>query len=153
MPIVTLEPVTALNRAAILALRVSAAQQAYIAPNEKTLTQAAEHQEGWLRAIYVDDQPVGLLLLHDEHLRAEVRETGYYFLWRLMIDRAHQRQGIARQALDLLLEHLRSRPQARRLLSSFKPGKDGPARFYEAYGFQPTGELVEGEVEIALPIA
>ena len=44
--------------------------------NERSMAQATEHPEAWPRAIYAGDEPVGFLMLHDEHLRATPREQG-----------------------------------------------------------------------------
>jgi diamine N-acetyltransferase len=136
----------------VLALKVAEPQLRYIASNARTLAQAADAPEAWLRAIYAGPTPVGLLLLHDEHLREPPRETGYYFLWRLMIDAAHQGNGYGRQAVDLLINHVATRPCVARLLSSYISGADGPEQFYRRYGFTPTGNLIGEEIEIAIPI-
>lgn len=133
-------------------MSVAEKQRPFVADNAKTLRQAGEAPEAWLRAIYADDEVVGLVLLHDEHLRDHPREEGYYFLWRLMIDSAHQGRGYGRKALDLVLEQVRTRPCAQRLLSSYHPGSDGPGEFYRRYGFRPTGKTIEGEVEIEIAL-
>src|SRR6185312_2828990 len=96
---------------------------------------------------------VGLVLLHDEHLRNPPRKQGYYFLWRLMIDAAQQGKGYGTQAVELVIRHVASRPFAKRLLSSYHPGKDGPAGFYRQFGFRPTGNMIGDEIEIEIPIA
>lgn len=149
---VTLQAVTSGNRAAVLALGVAKVQLRFIAGNARTLDQAAEAPEAWLRAIYADETLVGLLLLHDEHLRNPPREKGYYFLWRLMIDAAHQGKGYGKQALDLLVDHVSQRPQAKRLLTSYHPGEGGPEGFYRRYGFRPTGKLIGEGIEIEFPL-
>ena len=150
---VTLQPITDENRDLILGLSVREDQRRFVADNAKTLRQAAEAPEAWLRAIYADRIPVGLVLLHDEHLRETPRERGYYFLWRLMIDAAHQRKGCGKAALDRVVEHVRGRPHAARLLSSYVPGEEGPEDFYRRYGFRPTGNVEEGEVEIEFTLS
>ncbi len=68
-----------------------------------------------------------------------------------MIDARYQRLGFGRRALDLLVRHVRSRPHARRLLTSYVPGAEGPERFYLEYGFTPTGRADDdGEIELEL---
>lgn len=150
---ISLQEITVEIRDAILDLSVSETQRKFVADNEKTLRQAAEAPEAWLRAVFADEVPVGLVLLHDEHLRASPREMGYYFLWRLMIDADQQGNGYGRRAVELVVEYLKTRPHAKRLLSSYVPGDDGPAEFYQRCGFRPTGKIYEGEVEIELPLS
>jgi diamine N-acetyltransferase len=63
-----------------------------------------------------------------------------------MIDARYQRTGVGRRALELLFEHVRSRPGAKELWTSVVPGEGGPGPFYERLGFVYTGEEDEGEL-------
>lgn len=149
--VVTLREITADTVDTILRLSVGDAQTKFVATNARSIAQAHFHPEAWFRAIYADDEPVGFLMLHDESLLASPREAGLFFLWRLMIDVRYQRLGFGRRALDLLVRHVRSRSQARRLLTSYVPGESGPERFYLEYGFRPTGRVDDdGEIELEL---
>lgn len=149
---ITLRAVTDENRESILNLKVSDRQRGFVATNEKTLDHATQAPEAWLRAIYAGETLVGLILLHDEHLRTPPREIGYYFLWRLMIDESHQGLGYARQALDLVIDYVSTRPHAKRLLSAYLPGKGGPEGFYQRYGFTPTGNMIGEDIEIEIAL-
>ena len=152
MPVISLKEVTSANRESILRLKLAEVQHQFIASNARTLGQAAEAPEAWLRAIYADDVLVGLLLLHDEHLREPPREIGYYFLWRMMIDIHHQGNGYGKQAIDLVIKYVSTRPHAKRLLSSYLPGEGGPEGFYLHYGFTPTGNKIGEDIEIEIPL-
>jgi diamine N-acetyltransferase len=147
---ITLREVTPDNLEAILALEVFDEQRNYIASNAKSIAQARLHQEAWFRAIYADDTPVGFLMLHDENLRDEVRQPDYYFLWRIMIDWHYQKLGFGRRALELLIEHVKQRPNATMLVSSFRSGEKGPEGFYARLGFERTGVEHDGEIEVRL---
>ncbi len=149
---VTLRRITLENLDAVLALSVSADQRDYVADNAKSIAQAHYYPEAWIRAICRSGEPVGFLMLHDEHLRPEPRETGYYFLWRLMVGEPYQGQGLGRQAVGLLVEHVRRRPHANRLLTSCHSGPNSPEGFYRRLGFLPTGEYPGGEIELALEL-
>jgi diamine N-acetyltransferase len=146
--VVTLREVTIDNSSEILKLRVSTAQQEYVASNERSIAAAHLHEEAWFRAIYADETPVGFLMLHDENLRQQVRQDDYYFLWRLMVDERFQGLGFGRKAVQLLVEHVRQRPNATALLVSYHPGPDGPGGFYSKLGFVETGKQVGDEVEM-----
>ena len=63
-----------------------------------------------------------------------------------MIDARYQKKGIGQRALELLFEHVRTRPGARVLYTSCVPGKGSPGPFYEKIGFEYTGEEDEGEL-------
>ena len=146
----TLREVTADNLGAVLALEVFDEQRNWVASNARSIAQAHFHQEAWFRAIYADEVPVGFLMLHDENLRDEVRQNDYYFLWRLMIDKRYQNLGFGRRAVRLLIDHVKQRPNASTLLSSFRSGQNSPEGFYAKLGFTRTGNEHDGEIEVGL---
>jgi diamine N-acetyltransferase len=78
--------------------------------------------------------------------------VGPYYLWRLLIDRRFQGRGYGAAALDLIVEHVRSRPDARTLLVSHVVGPGSPGTFYQQYGFQLTGRMHEGEPVLELDL-
>ena len=150
--VVTLREVTTENFRDVLNLRVSPDQREYVASNDRSVAEAHFHQEAWFRAIYADETPVGFLMLHDENLREQVRQDDYYFLWRLMVDERFQGLGFGRRAVLLLVQHIRRRPNATALLTSFHPGHSGPRGFYHKLGFAETGKHVGEEVEMRLEL-
>ena len=141
---VTLREITAETMRAVCDLDVRPDQRDYVAPNTFSIAQAYFEPKAWFRAVYAGETPVGFVMLHDDP------EQGKYFLWRLMIDAEHQGKGFGRRALDLVVEHVRERPGAHELLSSYQRGGEGPGGFYRAYGFLETGEIAHGEVVIRL---
>ena len=95
----------------------------------------------WMRAVEADGEPAGfvmLALVTDAHPEA--------FLWRLLVDRRHQRRGIGRQVVEAICKDLASQGQTS-LLTSWVEGEGSPRRFYEALGFVPTGKVEHGETE------
>ena len=152
---VTLREITQDNIDQVSSLSVFNPQKDYVASNEKSLRQAAEHVEAWPRypAIYAGETLVGFLMLHDEHLRESPRRIGYYYLWRMMIDMRYQGMGFGARAFELLVTHVRSRPHAEELLSSYKSGPDSAEGFYRRLGFEPTGEDHNGEIHIRYSLA
>lgn len=73
------------------------------------------------------------------------------YLWRLLIDRRHQRRGIGRRAVDELIARMRSAGHPG-LLVSWVEGLGSPAPFYRRRGFEPTGRIVDGETEARLSL-
>lgn len=72
-------------------------------------------------------------------------------LWRLLIDRRHQRRGIGRLVLDAVLEECRQM-SATSLTTHWCEGRGSPRPFYERYGFVPNGNLVDGETEAVIDL-
>jgi RimJ/RimL family protein N-acetyltransferase len=94
----------------------------------------------WLRTVIADGEFVGFVMLamptpnHPEP-----------YLWRLLIDRLHQRRGLGHRILDLLADQCRSWG-ATTLLTSWEVGHGSPEPFYLAHGFVPTGEIDDDEI-------
>ena len=122
---------------------------AQVAPNAVSIAEASFYDEAWFRAIYDGEAPVGFVMLYDPTL-AEKPEEPDFFLWRLMIDKAHQRKGLGHAAVRLLIDHVRTRPGAKKLLVSHMSKADALARFYSAFGFVYTGAEEDGEKVMAL---
>ncbi len=101
----------------------------------------------WMRAIEADGELVGFVMLA---LTTDAHPEPY--LWRLLIDRKHQRRGIGTATLDLLVEQCREWGD-RTLMVSWVPGKGSPDVMYLRYGFEPTGIVLDGEVEARIVIA
>lgn len=138
---------------ALRALELHASQERFVAPMAKWFAalvappvELGEALTPWLRAVRADDEIVGALLMSEP--TAVHREP---YVWRLMVDRMHQRRGIGRRVLDLAVEQAR-RWNADELMISWVPALGTAGPMYEAYGFVPTGELVDGEVEARLAL-
>lgn len=150
---VRLVPITAASRDRALALATHHSQQAFVAPMPQSFADALlpdEHDGSpvrpWLRLVEADGQAVGFVMV------ALVDRPGAEpYLWRLLVDRLHQRRGIAARVLDLLVDQCREW-DATGLGVSWAPGKGSPGPFYLARGFGPTGRVLDGEIEARLPL-
>lgn len=101
----------------------------------------------WMRGIEADGERAGFVMLCD---RTDAHPEPY--LWRLLIDRWHQRRGIGERALTLVFDHLRSTGCAS-VTVSWVDGRGSPRPFYERLGFVPTGEIEDGEVVARLRLS
>jgi diamine N-acetyltransferase len=122
-----------------------------VAPNAVSIAEASFYDEAWFRAIYEDDTLVGFVMLYDPTLATGPDEPDF-FLWRLMIDKVHQRKRLGRAAVKLLIDHVRMRPGAKKLLVSHMSKADALGRFYGSLGFVYTGQEEDGEKVMALEL-
>ena len=153
-PTVTLAEITADTVRTITDLDVAPRQRGFVAPNAVSIAEAYFERGAWFRGIEADGEPVGFVMLFDPTLPGASVEPGDLpgdiLLWRFMIDHRHQRRGIGRKALDLVVAHARTRPGAKRLVSSYVPGEGGPQPFYLDYGFAETGEMDDDGTEAVI---
>jgi diamine N-acetyltransferase len=119
-------------------------QDHMVAPNALSIAQAHFSQYAWFRAIYADETPVGFIMLSDDPDEQE------YFLWRLMVAKPQQGKGFGRRAVELLIEHVKTRPGAKELLTSCGQGEGSPEDFYRRLGFKRNGKMVGDEVVLSL---
>jgi ribosomal protein S18 acetylase RimI-like enzyme len=139
---VSLRPITSANLAEITALQLAPGQERFVSTVADSMLEAIAEPAG--RAIqwglYSGDLAVGFVMISDE-----VDDIpGYipHYLWKLLIDRRHQRQGYGSAALDLVADHFRRQPGVEVLSTSAGQGQGSPIPFYERYGFRRTGEIV-----------
>lgn len=149
---VTLQEITADTVRAVTELAVHPSQSSFVASNAVSLAQALFSEEAWYRAVMADDELVGFVMLSDETLKACPPPQPNIGLWRLMIDARHQRRGIGRQVVRLVLDHVRSRPGVHCFYTSWVPAPGGPGPFYLGLGFVPNGEVEDGEVVGIYPL-
>jgi len=143
--------VTVADRQAVLALQREHGQERYLGSMESHFEDAIEDARANPRmwSVHDGDQLVGFVMISDdipaERLAADDDLVGPYFLWRLLIDAAHQGRGYGRATIDAVVAYLRTKPNAEFLLTSCKAGPGSPQPFYLHYGFTKTGEVKWGE--------
>ncbi len=94
----------------------------------------------WMRGVEADGVAVGFVMIGEAN-----EQQPEPYLWRLLIDRFHQRRGIGDRVLDLVIDELRARGFTS-MTTSWGTGSGSPERFYLRRGFEPTGELDDDEV-------
>jgi diamine N-acetyltransferase len=149
---VTLREITSDTVRAVTQLAVAPGQESFVASNAVSLAQALFSDEAWYRAVYADDALVGFVMLSDETLKKAPPPEPNIGLWRLMIDQKHQRKGIGKEVMRLVLAYVKSRPGVHYFYTSYVPEPGGPGPFYLSLGFVPNGEVEDGEVVLLYPL-
>jgi RimJ/RimL family protein N-acetyltransferase len=141
------------NERVVYKLATHKTQEAFVAPMTGSYADALfpEVVDGaalvpWMRGVSADEEVVGFVMLA---LRTDHHPEPY--LWRLLIDRRHQRRGIGGRVLDLITEECIGMGDET-LLTSWTEGKGSPRPFYLRHGFQPTGRIIDGETEARKPL-
>ncbi|WP_114764535.1 GNAT family N-acetyltransferase [Vibrio rhodolitus] len=128
----------------ICQLQVAKNQLNHVDSNAISLAEANFMDFPWFRGIYVEDKPVGFILVN-----ADI-SADKFFLWRFMLGERLQSKGYGRKAIELLSSELIEEFGASTLYTSVVDSNKGPKGFYLSCGFMPTGNLVAGrEVELS----
>ncbi|MFA5236096.1 MAG: GNAT family N-acetyltransferase [Bacilli bacterium] len=127
-------------------------QKTSVAPNVVSIAQAyVDPEVAWPRAIFEGEEPVGFVMmsLHDTDIPDEDQPA--YYLWRFMVTRSRQGQGIGRKVLDILIEKCRE-DGIKYLYVSCTMNGPMPYKFYIGYGFVDTHQVDDEEEILKLRI-
>src|SRR5512144_862733 len=87
---------------------LSAEQRRMVTDNAVSIAEAHFAENAWMRAIYLDDTPIGFLMLHRGSDYDDGIDCPGVFLWRFMIAGPYQGRGYGRLAILRLLGELRA---------------------------------------------
>ncbi len=148
------EEVTNKNVRAVCRLRVADEQKSFVAENVLSLAEAyATRNEGNYAlpyAIYNDGTLIGFVMIGygtcDEQDPEIAKDN--YILWRLMLDKAFQHQGFAKEILERVISLVKSAPYgaAEYIWLSYEPENIRAKEIYNKFGFRENGEICGGEI-------
>jgi GNAT superfamily N-acetyltransferase len=106
---VTLREITEANLDSVLAVRTTPEQERFVSTVADSIAEAAANPHGnpWYRAVYADEHPVGFVMLSWDVEPQPPHINGPWFLWKLLIDSHHQRQGHGHEVLRQVVELVR----------------------------------------------
>lgn len=82
----------------------------------------------WFRGIEADGVPVGFIMI-----AVATEASPFPYLWRLLIDRVHQRRGIGKRVMAMLIDDQRKQGQSR-LETSWLKDPEARRRSTAAWG-------------------
>ncbi len=159
-----LEKVTYANALPVCELTIFESQYPFVADNEESLVEAylavtSDTSYAYPFAIYDDETLVGFMMIgyNDAVLEGpDVPECmkDNYCLWRLMIDKNHQKKGYGREAVRLALEFVRTWPRGKAdtIYTSYNPDNEVAKKLYASFGFVENGEMDEDEIVAVLKL-
>jgi diamine N-acetyltransferase len=137
-----LKKVDRCNWVACVKLSLHPDQVGNLASNSNTIAEAKFEPHHRLRAIYKDNDVIGMLSFchEDDPLDLEL-----FWLFRFMIDKEHQGKGYGSNVLALVLEEVRGLG-GKRLQTMCKPSNAAAAQAYRSFGFKEIGTLNDGDL-------
>jgi diamine N-acetyltransferase len=143
---VVLKPVTSDNFVQCIKLKVAPEQENFVASNLYSIAQSKVEPECVPLAIYHHDTLVGFAMY------ALDQDEGKYWIFRLMIDAAHQGKGYGRAAMEALIDRMRHVSGCDESAISYELTNDAARRLYASVGFAETGEVIDGETVARLKL-
>ena len=139
----------------VCALEPFEEQKGFVAENIQSLAEAyATRNEGnnaLPLAVYDDDMLIGFVMIGkgtvgNENESDLIKEN--YSLWRLMIDKKYQGQGLGKQTIDAVIVLIRTFlfGDAKRVWLSYEPENIRAREIYRKYGFVENGEMCGNEI-------
>ncbi len=122
-----------------VSLSVADVQQEFVTTNAVSIAQAKVQPECMPLAVYDGDTMVGFLMYCIDE------DDGEYWIYRMMIDKAHQSRGYGAQALKLLLDVIRQDASRHCVYLGVHPESIAAVKLYEHAGFAFTGQVFGSE--------
>ena len=146
---VELRPITEDNFIKAFELKLATGQGEYVSHPIRSLAQAYVYRSQCQPfGIYADDKMVGYVMVIYDY------DIPEYDIWHMMIDESEQRHGYGGEALDKVIEYIKTKPFGDSGRIALTCNKENPIalKLYEKKGFKATGNVYDDEIELAMTV-
>lgn len=140
--LVSLRPITVENWKRATKLEVSENQKSYVASNLHSIAESSFYETAYNFGIYENEEIVGFVLFFNPP-----REPELGHIVRFMIDQNHQRKGLGKKGIKLVIELLSNKFSKKLITLTVIPENQIARAFYENVGFVNTKEIVDKEIK------
>ncbi len=130
-------------------LKLAPGQEKFVSHPVRSLAQAYVYRDQCQPfGIYADGKMVGYVMVIYDY------DVPEYDIWHMMIDESAQGRGYGSEALDRVLEYIKTKPFGDSGRIALTCSKDNPVarKLYGKKGFSATGNEDEDEIELAMNI-
>ena len=131
-------------------LKLAPGQEKFVSHPIRSLAQAYVYRDQCQPfGIYAEGKMVGYVMVIYDY------DIPEYDIWHMMIDESMQGKGYGSDALDRVIEYIRTKPFGDSNRVALTCNKNNPAarKLYESEGFAATGADDEDEIELVLMIS
>lgn len=146
---VELKAITEENFIDAFNLRLADGQEKFVSHPIRSLAQAYVYRDQCQPlGIFAEGKMVGYVMVIYDY------DIPEYDVWHMMIDREQQGRGYGSEALDRVIDYIRTKPFGDSDRIALTCSKDNPAarRLYEKKGFRATGNEDGDEIELAMTL-
>jgi diamine N-acetyltransferase len=130
-------------------LRLAQGQEEYVSHPIRSLAQAYVYRNQCQPfGIYADGKMIGYVMVIYDY------DIPEYDIWHMMIDESVQGKGYGTEALDRVIEYIRTKPFGDSGRIALTCNKNNPVarKLYESKGFSATGAEDEDEIEMVMMV-
>ena len=130
-------------------LRLAPGQEDFVSHPIRSLAQAYVYRNQCQPfGIYADGRMVGYVMVIYDY------DIPEYDIWHMMIDGSMQGHGYGSEALDRVIEYIRTKPfgTSDRVALTCHKENSVARKLYEAKGFSATGNEYDDEIELAMTV-
>ncbi|ANU13342.1 spermine/spermidine acetyltransferase, putative [Planococcus halocryophilus Or1] len=124
-------------------LEVSEEQTQYMEPNAVSIAQSKFETSLKPYAIYTGDKAVGFLMYN-----SVPEELDGYWVYRIMVDKAFQGQGIGKAATKLMITEMAKSLNATKIVVGYHPDNLNAHNLYASLGFENHGDRFGKEMAV-----
>ncbi len=131
-------------------LKLASGQESFVSHPIRSLAQAYVYRDQCQPfGIYSGEKMIGYVMVIYDY------DIPEYDIWHMMIDESMQGQGYGSEALDQVIEYIKTKPFGDSDRIALTCGKKNPIarKLYERKGFSATGNEDEDEIEMVKFIA
>lgn len=128
-------------------LKTFDSQKDFVDPNSISLAQSKFEQSLKPLAIYCDDKLVGFAMYNTKK-----EELNAYWLYRLMIDSKYQKNGIGKEAMELIIKEMKQIEDCDRIALGYSLENSQAENFYKNIGFEHKGDIFGKEKAVVLEV-
>ena len=131
-------------------LRLAPGQEEYVSHPIRSLAQAYVYRNQCQPfGIYTEDKMIGYVMVIYDY------DIPEYDIWHMMIDESIQGKGYGSEALDRVIEFIKTKPFGNSARVALTCNKHNPVarKLYENKGFRITGAADEDEIELAMTVS
>jgi len=129
-------------------LEVAEEQKEFMVPNAVSIAQTKFEPSLKALAITVENKIVGFCMYNTRQ-----EELDGYWIYRIMVDKKYQGQGIGSAATKLLLAEMAALPQTKKIVVGYHPENKGAHHLYASLGFRDEGHRFGQEMAVIYYIA
>jgi len=147
--LIELKPITEENFIDAFNLTLAPGQERFVSHPIRSLAQAYVYRNQCQPfGIYKEGRMVGYVMVIYDY------DIPEYDIWHMMIDERAQGHGYGREALDRVIEYIRTKPfgDSSRVALTCNRDNVNARRLYEDKGFNPTGNEDEDEIELTMTV-